>query len=311
MRLAAQLRHKLSLVKLMKARAAAKLALKHKLVAEAHAEKSMAKDKLIIHTWHTKVVKATHLRMKAQKAAKIAHHKYLHALKLKTIALKEMKHAHETSIKAHALMVHHRRVARKARRAMRLAHVAMKKAIVHRDEMKAYFLKMEGEHKLAHIRLMKAKHEKKMAIKAYGLSVIARKDAEDKRNHAIERRIKLVKKAKHWVVKADKAHHAQKAMFVKMTHAKEAMMKVKVELSVQIKALKHAATEAAKKRAHAKVTMLKTQLNHRTVTFNLYVVKEKNMKAIWMKLRHANEHAKKMIAAMTKKVHHWRGVYKV
>jgi hypothetical protein len=65
MRLAAQLRLKLSLVKLMKARAAAKLALKHKLVAEAHAEKSMVKDKLIIHTWHIKVVKATHLRMKA------------------------------------------------------------------------------------------------------------------------------------------------------------------------------------------------------------------------------------------------------
>jgi hypothetical protein len=122
--------------------------------------------------------------------------------------------------------------------------------------------------------------------------------------------MKLVKEAKNWVVKADKAHHAQKKMFVKMTEAKATMVKVQEDLKVQVKLHKHAASKAAKERAQAKVTMLGTQLKHRTVTFNLYVVKEAKLKAIWEKLVKANKLAKKAIVAMTKKVNHWRVVYK-
>jgi hypothetical protein len=53
----------------------------------------MENDKKIIHVWGHKIVKATELRVAAQKSAKIAHAKYLEALKLKMVALKEMKAA--------------------------------------------------------------------------------------------------------------------------------------------------------------------------------------------------------------------------
>jgi hypothetical protein len=90
-----------------------------------------------------------------------------------------------TSVKAHALMVHHRKGARIARRNMREAHASMKKAIVHRDEMKAYFIKMEKEHKLAQARLLKANLELKKSKIAYHLSVKETKDARAKKDAAV------------------------------------------------------------------------------------------------------------------------------
>lgn len=208
-------------------------------------------------------------------------------------------------------MVHHRKAARVARRHMRSAHVAMKKAIVHKDEMFAYFTKMAKEHMLAHARLLKDRIALKKSKIAYHLSVKETKETQAKKDNAVKRRIHLVKEAKNWVIKADTAHHAQKKMFVKMTEAKSVMVKVQLELKVHVKTLERAASKAAKERAQHKVTMLKTQLKHRTVTFNLYVVKEANLKAIWEKLVDANKHAKKAIAVVTKKVNYWRNLYKI
>jgi len=76
-RLAALKKYKNSLKKLRHAQKAAKISLGRKLKAEKAARISMKNDKKIIFTWVHKIKKATILRLRAQKAQRIAHKKYL------------------------------------------------------------------------------------------------------------------------------------------------------------------------------------------------------------------------------------------
>jgi hypothetical protein len=206
LRLSAQIILKKSLRKLRISIHAARVALKNKRMAWKHARKSMANDRRIIHSWSVKIVHATRLRMKAQRSARIAHSRYLHALKLKLIALRQAKRAHFLSRKAHKWMVHHRRIARIARRAMRMAYILMKKALSHKHAMiRLYRIKVKAR-KWAQKRYRIAFRLKIKAIKAYRLSVYHRKIAYHKRAAAIKRKLILIAQSRHAIKIATRAH---------------------------------------------------------------------------------------------------------
>jgi len=309
LRLKAQLVLKASLRKLKIATGAAKLALIAKRHAEAHARRSMANDRRIIRTWVIKIVNATKLRLRAQRRQRIAHAKWQNALRLKVIALREAKAAHKTSRKAHKLMVHHRRLARIARRAMRIAHGKMKIAVAHKLRMIAYYKAMAMQHKLAKARFYKAHLAKMRAIKAYHLSVYHRKIAYKKRAWAIARKLHLIKLAKHAVIMAHRAMGRANHMKKLMIKAKNVLITVRHSYKIWMHKLKIAKDAAAKRRAHEKVVQLRVQLKIRIRDHLQKVVKEKNLRAIWLRLRAANRVAKHAIVVMGRRVVHWRGVY--
>lgn len=309
-RLEAEKRYKLSLAKLLVARNAANKSLKLKLRAEMHAKRSIANDKRIVHRWGVKAVNATRLRVRAQRLAKIAHGKYVIALRLKNKALRQAKHAKVTAAKAHALMVHHRRQARKARRAMRVAYANMKKSEAHRNAMIRYWRKQVTRRNLAAKAAKRAVLLQRRAVKAYKVSVHLRKVAFAKRAAAIKRKAALVKDAKRWAVKAHGAHVRAKKMNILMIAAKKEMIKVRASYKLWVHKLRKAASDAAKKRAQEKVKQLKIQLAHRVRHHRTLLAKEKNLRAIWMKLRRANAVAKRAIVAVVRRTNHWRKVYK-
>jgi hypothetical protein len=309
-RLAAMRRFKLSLAKLRIARAAATKALRFKLHAQKAARISMARDKRIIHTWHVKARRATHLRLRAQRAARIAHGKYMIALRLKAIALRHAKIAKVTARKAHGLMVHHRRLARAARRAMRIAYASMKKAQVHKNRMIAYYKMHNKRRVIAHRNARLAIHRRNRAIHAWKISVHLRKVSYAKRAAAIKRKNAYIRDAKRWAIKAHSAHRSAKRMHVTMTASYKLMIHTRHQLTIWIRNLAKAASAAAKKRAHEKITQLRVQLAHRVKDHKIKLVKEKNLRAIWMRLRARVAHVRKLIVAVHKRINHWRSVYR-
>jgi hypothetical protein len=309
-RLDAQRRYKLSLAKLLVARNAANKSLKLKLRAEMHAKRSMANDKRIVHRWGVKAVNATRLRVRAQRLAKIAHGKYVIALRLKMKALRQAKHAKVTAAKAHALMVHHRRQARKARRAMRVAYANMRKSEAHRNAMIRYYKKMVIRKNIAAKASVRAVLLQRRAVKAWRVAVHLRKVAFAKRAAALKRKVHLVRDAKKWAIKAHGAHVRAKKMNILMIAAKKEMIKIRASYKLWVHRLRKAASAAAKKRAQEKVAQLKIQLAQRVRHHRALLVKEKNLRAIWLRLRKANAVAKRAIVAVVRRTNHWRKVYK-
>merc|ERR1719199_2098445 len=87
------------------------------------------------------------------------------------------------------------------------------------------------------------------------------------------------------------------------------MITVAHSYKIWIHKLKIAKDKAARKRAHEKVVQLRVQLAARRRDHHLKLIKERSLRAIWLKLRHANRVVRRKIAVMGKRINHWRLVY--
>merc|ERR1711957_387294 len=190
----------------------------------------------------------------AAKAAK-------HALGLRNKARKAMRISIANDVSIIFTWVHKIKKAtilrRRAQEAQKVAHVALKGAIKHRNLKNAFWKKMITARKAAHLRMDKAKRAKALAIKAWKLAVIKRKHAQLKRNGAIRAKIAMVKsmkkhikKAINWAIKMKLKHKA-------MMKAKNVMLKLKVSLKKLIAEHKVMTSDAAKVRLGERIAKLK------------------------------------------------------
>jgi len=163
--------------------------------------------------------------------------------------------------------------------------------------------------KAAHERMDKSLHARMLAKKAWKLSVIARKHAQDKRAAAIKRKLHLVAELALHATKAHKWHGMMKEMHLKMLESKKIMLHTKSELTRWTHTFKEATEKHAKERAHEKMTQLKIQLKERVEDHEDKLIKEKNLKTTWLKLKAKNAHLKKMITVVKEGIAHHVIVY--
>jgi hypothetical protein len=193
---------------------------------------------------------------------------------------------------------------------MRVAYANMRKSEAHRNAMIRYYKKMVIRKNIAAKASVRAVLLQRRAVKAWKVAVHLRKVAFAKRAAAIKRKVVLVRDAKKWAVKAHGAHVRAKKMNILMIAAKKEMIKIRASYKLWVHRLRKAASAAAKKRAQEKVAQLKIQLAQRVRHHRALLVKEKNLRAIWLRLRKANAVAKRAIVAVVRRTNHWRKVYK-
>jgi len=98
-------------------------------------------------------------------------------------------------------------------------------------------------------------------------------------------------------------------MRILMIKAKNTMIRTAHSYKIWIHRLKVAKDKAARKRAHEKVVLLRVQLAARRRDHHLKLIKERNLRAIWLRLRLANRVVVRKISAMNKRITQWRRVY--